>query len=123
MSWKFEDIVAWQRARTLVFEIYAVCKVGPFATDFKLRDQIRSAAVSSMCNIAEGAESGSTREFIRFLNIAKASAGEVRSDLYVALDQNYITEGQFKALCDLALEVTRLIGGLRSSLLRKENPP
>jgi len=123
MSWKFEDIVAWQRARTLVFEIYAVSKVGSFASDFKLRDQIRSAAVSSMCNIAEGAESGSTREFIRFLNIAKASAGEVRSDLYVALDQNYITEGQFKTLCDLALEVTRLIGGLRSSLLRKENPP
>ena len=86
MSWKFEDIIAWQKARILVREIYAVSSVPPFANDFRFRDQIRAAAVSAMCNIAEGAESGSTKEFIRFLNIAKASSGEVRSDLYVALD-------------------------------------
>jgi four helix bundle protein len=72
-----------------------------------------------MCNIAEGAESGSTREFIRFLNMAKASAGEVRSDLYVAVDQNYISGDQFDVLFEKAMEVTRLIGGLRSSLLSK----
>ena len=73
-----------------------------------------------MCNIAEGAESGGTLEFVRYLNIAKASAGEVRSDLYVALDQEYITSEQFEVLCERALEVTRLVGGLRSSVLKNK---
>jgi len=72
-----------------------------------------------MCNIAEGADSGSTKKFIRFLNIAKASVAEVRSDLYVALDLDDINSEQFEVLRDHALEVTKLTAGLRTSLLRK----
>ena len=117
--WRFEDLIAWQKARKLVFDIYQVSKKGDFATDFRFRDQIRAAAVSVMANIAEGSESGSTREFIRYLNIAKPSCGEVRSHLYVALDQNYLDENQFAKLREQSIEVTKLVLGLRASLLRK----
>ncbi|PSQ92571.1 MAG: four helix bundle protein, partial [Bacteroidetes bacterium SW_4_67_19] len=80
---RFEDIESWQKARRLARRIYELTGNGDFARDFGLRDQIRRAAVSIMSNIAEGFERGSRREFARFLDIAKASAGEVRSPLYV----------------------------------------
>jgi len=83
---RFEEIEAWQDARLLVKGIYEVTDGGRFARDFGLRDQIRRAAISTMSNIAEGFERGSDKDFIRFLYMAKASAGEVRSQLYVAMD-------------------------------------
>ena len=104
---QFEDLRVWQEARGLVNEVYKVTKQGPFRRDFSLRDQITRAAVSSMSNIAEGFERGSRREFIQFLNVAKGSTGEVRSQLYVALDQEYVDQKMFEKLRDSALTVSR----------------
>ena len=104
---QFEDLHVWQEARGLVNEVYKVTKQGAFRRDFSLRDQITRAAVSSMSNIAEGVERGSRREFIQFLNVAKGSTGEVRSQLYVALDQQYIDQKMFEKLRDSALAVSR----------------
>jgi len=104
---QFEDLHVWQEARGLVNEVYKVTKQGAFRRDFSLRDQITRAAVSSMSNIAEGFERGSRREFIQFLNVAKGSTGEVRSQLYVALDQEYVDQKTFDQLRDSALAVSR----------------
>lgn len=87
---QFEDMEVWQQARSITRAIYASSRYGEFARDFGLRDQIQRAAVSIMSNIAEGFERGSNKEFIQYLFIAKGSAGEVRSQLYVAFDLGYI---------------------------------
>ena len=86
----FEDLEIWKDARALTREIYQLTRDSKFSKDFALRDQIRRAAVSIMSNIAEGFERGGNQEFIQFLYVAKASCGEVRSQLYVALDQSYV---------------------------------
>ena len=99
---KFEDLIAWQEARKLVSMIYKLTSDGLFAKDFGLKDQIQRAAVSSMTNIAEGFDNESTAEFARFLGMARRSAVEVQSLLYVALDANYISDGVFKAHYDQA---------------------
>ena len=104
---KFEDLIVWQDARVLRKEIYAVTKSGLFSRDFEMRSQIRDAALSVMDNIAEGFERGSNREFAQFLNISKGSAGEVRSALYAALDEAYLTPPEFEKLRDRALSVSR----------------
>src|SRR6185503_14984057 len=83
----FEDIEAWQQSRKLTKSIYEITSQGTFARDFVLHDQIRKASVSIMSNIAEGFERSGTKEFIQFLATAKGSAGEVRAQSYVALDQ------------------------------------
>jgi four helix bundle protein len=104
---QFEDLHVWQEARGLVNEVYKVTKQGAFRRDFSLRDQITRAAVSSMSNIAEGFERGSRREFIQFLNVANGSTGEVRSQLYVALDQEYVDQKMLEKLRGSALAVSR----------------
>jgi four helix bundle protein len=103
----FEDLKVWQDARQLVGVIYSTSKQRAFSSDFALRDQIRRAAVSTMSNIAEGFERGTRKEFIQFLNIAKGSNGEVRSQLYVALDQKYVNESQFSILYDAAILLSK----------------
>jgi len=108
----FEDLEAWQRARVLAKEIYAISSREGFSKDFVLRDQIRGAAVSVVSNIAEGFERGGNQEFLQILSIAKGSAGEVRSQLYLALDQDYIDRAAFDRLRDLAVEVSGKLGGL-----------
>jgi len=113
---QFEDIDAWQRARALIKEIYALTDQGDFARDFSLKDQIRRASVSIMSNIAEGFERDGTKEFIQFLSIAKGSVGEVKSQLYVALDRGYVTRNEFNMLSELTGETARLIAGLMSYL-------
>ncbi len=119
---KFEDIVAWQKARVLTREIYKCARGGGFARDYGLRDQIQRASVSTMSNIAEGFERGGDREFIQFLSTSKGSCGEVKSHLYVALDQGYVTPLGFDKLYGQASEVSRLVAGfmtyLRESSLR-----
>lgn len=97
---KFEDIKAWKRARELTRKIYNASNQERFARDFGLRDQIRRAAVSIMSNIAEGYDRNGTGEFIQFLAIAKGSAAEVQSQLYVAFDQTYIDRAEFDELKD-----------------------
>ena len=120
---RFEDLIAWQKARALTAEIYRVTNQGGFARDFGLRDQIRRAAVSAMSNIAEGFERNRPTEFHHFLSIAKASCGEVRSQLYVALDAGYLNREAFATLFSQAEEVSKIIGGLRASVERHRNNP
>jgi len=108
---RFEDVEAWQKARQLVGDIYEVTSVGLFAKDFGLRDQVRRAAVSIMSNIAEGFERGGDKEFMHFLSVAKASCAEVRSQLYVALDQEYLKAEEFRSISDQATQIGKLIGG------------
>lgn len=113
---RFEEIEAWQTARDLTKTIYAVTEQGKFARDFGLRDQICRASVSVMSNIAEGFESQTQQQFIRYLSIAKASAGEVRSQLYVSRDLNYLTEEQFAGLFQMAEKASRQIANFISYL-------
>ena len=115
---RFEDIDAWAKARELARGVYAASGRGAFSKDFALRDQMRRAAISVMSNIAEGFERGGTREFIQFLSVAKASAAEVRAQLYVALDQAYLPESECSGLMELAAETGRIIGGLMRYLRR-----
>ncbi len=107
----FEDIDAWKDARILVKAIYEVTGEGRFARDFGLRDQIRRAAISTISNIAEGFERGSNKEFIRFLYIAKGSAGEVRSQLYAAADLGYLEKQRADEMMELMQTVSRRIAG------------
>lgn len=118
---KFEDLIAWQKARELTKAIYQLTSDGRFSKDFGLRDQIRRAAVSVMSNIAEGFERGSMNEFHQFLVIAKASCAEVKSQLYVALDAGYINEPAFQILNQQATEVSKIIGGLRASIAKQRS--
>jgi len=113
---KFEDILAWQKARELTKEVYVRAKTGEFAKDFGLRDQIQRALVSIMGNVAEGFDRGGDREFTRFLSISKGSCGEVKSHLYVALDQQYIVPEQFNRLYNCADEARRLLAGFMAYL-------
>jgi four helix bundle protein len=103
----FEDLKVWQDARQFVSAIYSASKQRAFNSDFGLRDQIRRAAGSTMSNIAEGFERGTRKEFIQFLNIAKGSNGEVRSQLYIALDQKYVNETEFSILRDSAVLLSK----------------
>ncbi|MEX2089443.1 MAG: four helix bundle protein [Bacteroidota bacterium] len=116
----FEEIDAWQRARVLTKRVYEISRTGEFARDFALRNQIRRASVSIMSNIAEGFERGGTKEFIQFLSTAKGSAAEVRSQLFVALDQNYITKETFRELSDTSSEISRMLSGLMTYLRRTD---
>jgi four helix bundle protein len=109
---RFEDLQAWQKARQLTNVIDNLALGPKFANDFYLRDQIRRAASSVMHNIAEGFDSGSGPEFIRFLKMARRSASEVQSELYQALDRKYITAEEHQRAYNLAEEVKRLINGL-----------
>ncbi len=109
---KFEDLICWQKARTPANLVYERTRLPAFAKDFELIRQIRSAAISSMSNIAEGFDRWSRKELLRFLDIAKGSAGEVRSQLYVARDQRYITSQEFESAVAATLETTKTIGGL-----------
>jgi len=117
---KFEDLIAWQKARELTKNIHRVTKIGEFARDFGLREQIRRASVSIMSNIAEGFERGGRSGFHQFLVIAKGSCAELRSQLYVALDAEYIDIGTFQSLDGLAKETCRLIGGLRAAVYKQK---
>ncbi|NTW68463.1 MAG: four helix bundle protein [Chlorobiaceae bacterium] len=113
---KFEGLLAWQKARELTKAIYQVTSTGRFSKDFGLCDQIRRASVSVMSNLAEGFERNSKNEFHQFLVIAKGSCAEVKSQLYVALDAEYLDKPMFQQLKNQAEEVSRIIGGLRASV-------
>ena len=106
---RFEDIEAWKTARELTRMIYSLTDQGPFAKGFGLRNQIQRAAVSVMSNIAEGFESRTQAQFLEYLGRSKASAGEVRCQLYIALDLKYLAQEQFKQAFDLADKSSRQI--------------
>jgi four helix bundle protein len=114
---RFEDIEAWQLARELTRKVYQLTKKPRFARNFGLKGQIRDAAGSSMHNIAEGFDSETNPEFIRFLRYAKRSCTEVQSELYVALDQQYITSQEFQDVYDHAGRTRAAIRGFIKYLL------
>jgi four helix bundle protein len=116
----FEEIEAWQRARLLSQKIFEPSNSGAFARDFALKDQINRASGSVMDNIAEGFERGGNREFIQALAISKGSTGEVRSQLYRALDRKYIGTQDFDALSLETVEIGKMIGSLMVYLARSE---
>ena len=116
---KFEEIESWKKARSLVSEVYNISQSIHFKKDFSLKDQIIRAAVSIISNIAEGFDSGTNKSFVRYLNISLGSASEVKSILYVALDQNYITNDKFNELYEKCDEIKRLITGLKKYLTKQ----
>ena len=117
---RFEEIEAWQVARELTRRIYAITGEGAFSRDFGLRDQMRRASVSIMSNIAEGFESRTQALFVDFLGHAKASAGELRAQTYVALDAGYLDQKEFDELFDLADKCSRQISRFITYLKTKQ---
>lgn len=109
---KFEDLEMWRVSRTLAQEIFIASNKGSFRKDFSLRDQINRSAGSIADNIVEGFERGSRKEFIYFLAIAKGSAGELQSQLYRALDRNYLTQQEFNELKGKSESIGKMISGL-----------
>jgi four helix bundle protein len=113
---RFEDLIAWQKARSLTYIVYQVTRQGAFARDFGLSNQIQRSAVSMLSNLAEGFERSGLGEFHQFVSTAKSSCAEVRSQLYVALDVGYLSQVEFEQLLAQAEEVGRIIGGLRAAV-------
>ena len=113
---RFEDLDVWQAARHLADGIHMLSRQGPFRQDQGFRDQIRRAAVSVVSNIAEGFERRSNGQFAHFLDIAAGSAGEVRAQLYLALDFGYLDEPRFRELFDEATRISRMLAKLMQYL-------
>ena len=118
---RFEDIEAWQLARELTRKVYCLTKKPKFVQDYGLKSQIQNAAGSSMHNIAEGFDSETNPEFIRFLRYAKRSCTEVQSELYVALDEEYISSNEFKDVYDHARRTRAAIRGFINYLKKYED--
>jgi four helix bundle protein len=113
---KFEDIIAWQKALELSDIIYSHSNKEKFSKDFGLRDQMRRASISVVSNIAEGFKREGNNQFIYFLLVAKASAGELRAQLYIARNQNYISMNEFEIINQKVIEVSKTISGFISYL-------
>jgi len=113
---RFEDLIAWQKGRALTSDVYRTTFDERFRRDFTLTQQMRSAALSVPCNIAEGFDRGGRREFHQFLSIAKGSCAELRTQLYIAKDIGYIDDATAEKLQAEATEVARIIGGLRRAV-------
>ena len=115
----FEDLEVWKLSRELALDIYNETIINSFVQDFELKGQIRKSSGSAMDNISEGFERGGRKEFIQFLGIAKGSTGEVRSQLYRALDRNHISQEKFDLLSEKAIrlskQLSRFITYLKSS--------
>jgi len=123
---KVEDIIVWQLAIKLTDEIYKITNNQNFNRDFALRDQIRKSAISIPSNVAEGFERNSTNQFIYFLVIAKGSAGELRTQLLIAKNQDYITNEEFEKINNNALEISKKLGAfityLKEFKLKNSSP-
>ena len=120
---RFEDSIAWQKARALNKSVYLITRTNPMSKDYGFVGQIQRASISAMNNIAEGFERNGLKEFHQYLSVAKASVAEVRSMLYAADDIGYLQAEDFERLLGMALETTRVIAGLRSSVARRLNEP
>ena len=119
---QFEEIEAWQMARELTRRVYSTALRGAFAKDFGLRDQITRASGSVMHNIAEGFDGGSNAEFIKFLRYSQRSCSEIQSQLYIALDQAYISQEEFDCIYAQAAKTHAKVGGFIRYLLNTPNP-
>lgn len=107
----FEEILSWQKAREFNKSVYLITNKDTFKKDIDLTRQIWRASISISSNIAEGFERNTDKEFIHFLHIAKASAGEVRSQLYIAFDLEYLSQNEFENLISSITEISKLISG------------
>lgn len=116
----FEDLEVWKLARQIVNHVYDVSKKNEFSKDFALTNQMRRSAISILSIIAEGFESGTDKKFANYVNIAKASAGECRAQLYIALDQSYITEKEFNNVKSDLITVSKKLSKLET-YLRSDN--
>ena len=110
---RFEDIIAWQKAKELTLLIYSLFKTN---RDFSFRDQIQRASISTMNNIAEGFERKGNKEFRQFLFLSKGSSAEVRSMLYLALEMKYITKEEYRKANELCIEISKLLSGFIKTL-------
>ena len=117
---RFEDIESWKAAREVANLIYSASRREKFSRDFALCNQIRRAAISIVSNIAEGFERDGNKEFLQFLSIAKGSCGEVRAQLYVAFDQEYLDKETFDQLSTKLVSTSRLINGFMRYLRESE---
>lgn len=113
---RFEDLEIWQLAREISKDVYEITKKEIIRYDFSLIDQLRRSSGSIMDNIAEGFERDGNKEFIQFLSIAKGSSGETRSQLYRAMDQNYIVDSEYKSLYNKLINVSIKIKNMMSYL-------
>jgi four helix bundle protein len=116
---KFEDILAWQKAREMIKSIYELTDADKFSRDFTLKNQILSASFSIMLNIAEGFGRRTDKEFNNFLGIAHGSTAEVQSALYIALDRKYIEQEQFQNAYNSCCEISKMLMGLMKYLGKK----
>lgn len=119
---RFEDLDVWREGRELTKKIYSLTKIKGFSRDFPLVDQIRRAAISVTSNIAEGFDAQSNAEFARFLSFARRSASEVKSQLYVALDEGYIDNLEFTDTYEMASRISRMIWGFIKYLKKNRRP-
>jgi len=108
----FEEIIAWQKARVFNKRIYEITNKDIFKRDFELVKQLRRASISITSNISEGFERNTDKEFMYFLYVAKGSSAEIRSQLYLAFDLNYITNNEFEELLSNITDISKLISGL-----------
>jgi four helix bundle protein len=118
---RFEDLIAWQKARILRKAVQQATAGPAFRRELEFRSQIRRAAMSVMSNVAEGFERGSRADFARFLVMSKASSGEVRSLLYVAMDDELSDQPTFNRLYEMTEEVGRIVGGLRVAVAKQRD--
>ncbi|MBE9002617.1 four helix bundle protein [Nostoc sp. LEGE 12447] len=118
----FEDLRVWQKGIELVKQIYLISNTGNLSRDFGLRDQLRRASVSIPTNIAEGFERASRKEYLNFLNIAKGSAGEVRSLLRVALEVGYLDNQTYSQLYTQAMELSRMLSNQIQAINQSSKP-
>ena len=116
----FEELKVWQKAREFNKTLFSVIENSEIKNHYILRDQISRSSISIMSNIAEGFERGGNKEFVQFLYIAKASAGEARAQLYIGLDLLFIEKSQFELLIELAVEVSKMLNGLIKYLKESE---
>jgi four helix bundle protein len=115
----FEEINSWQKSRIFNKRIYQITENLNFKKDFDFVRQIRRASISISSNIAEGFERNTDKEFIYFLYVAKASAGEVRSQIYLAFDLEYIAKQEFDELLKSVTEISKLLSGFIKYLSSK----
>ena len=118
---RFEELLAWRRARELAALVFEAASELPFARDFGLKDQANRSAAPVAANIAEGFERGSRAEFAQFLSIAKGSCGELRSHIYLAKDRGYLSDADFERLMHDAEDVGRIVGALRAAVAKQRD--
>jgi four helix bundle protein len=117
---RFEDLIGWQKSRTLFKKTHEITSRPPLLKDFPLRDQMRRSALSVMSNIAEGFDKGGDKEFVQLLFVAKGSCSELRSQLHAACDIGYLDKKDFQELWSLAEEISRILRGLIKAIKERE---